>query len=103
MSDDERRHAHAAHRVHRRPSSPIAPICSTHVVPTYPPGAKRMLRDNGVWARTLKRDNVAPRHGRDRRDHAERASSWPTASEHEVDVIIYGTGFQASKFLTPMR
>ena len=23
--------------------------------------------------------------------------------EHEVDVIIYGTGFQASKFLTPMR
>jgi len=22
--------------------------------------------------------------------------------EHEVDVIIYGTGFQASKFLTPM-
>ena len=27
-------------------------------VPTYPPGAKRMIRDNGVWARTLKRDNV---------------------------------------------
>jgi len=23
--------------------------------------------------------------------------------EHEVDVIIYGTGFQASKFLTPMK
>ena len=21
-----------------------------HVVPTYPPGAKRLLRDNGVWA-----------------------------------------------------
>ncbi len=29
-----------------------------HVVPAYPPGAKRLLRDNGVWARTLKRDNV---------------------------------------------
>ena len=28
------------------------------VVPTYPPGSKRMLRDNGIWARTLKRDNV---------------------------------------------
>ena len=28
------------------------------VLPTYPPGAKRMLRDNGIWARTLKRDNV---------------------------------------------
>src|SRR3954453_3287379 len=28
------------------------------VVPHYRPGAKRMLRDNGIWARTLKRDNV---------------------------------------------
>ena len=28
------------------------------VVPVYPPGAKRMLRDNGVWAGALKRDNV---------------------------------------------
>ena len=24
-------------------------------------------------------------------------------TEHEVDVLIYGTGFQASKFLTPMK
>ena len=24
-------------------------------------------------------------------------------AEHEVDVIIYGTGFKASKFLTPMQ
>ena len=29
-----------------------------HVVPTYPPGAKRLLRDNGVWAGALTRDNV---------------------------------------------
>ena len=29
-----------------------------HVVPTYPVGAKRMLRDNGVWAGALKRENV---------------------------------------------
>jgi 4-hydroxyacetophenone monooxygenase len=72
------------------------------VVPTYPPGAKRMLRDNGVWARALKRDNVqlvtepisqlTPR-GIVTRD----------GEEHAVDVIIYGTGFQASRFLTPME
>ena len=28
------------------------------VVPDYPVGAKRVLRDNGVWAGALKRDNV---------------------------------------------
>ena len=40
------------------------------VVPDYPPGAKRMLRDNGVWAGTLKRDNV---------------TSSPTRSAHHPD------------------
>ena len=49
------------------------------VVPTYPPGAKRMLRDNGVWAGALTRDNVAARHRLDPRDHARRVSSPPTA------------------------
>src|SRR5262249_23564421 len=28
------------------------------VTPDYPPAAKRVIRDNGIWARTLKRDNV---------------------------------------------
>jgi len=71
------------------------------VTPSYPPGAKRMLRDNGVWAGTLKRDNV-------------RLVSTPIreitpagivdvgGEAHDVDVIVYGTGFHASKFLTPM-
>jgi 4-hydroxyacetophenone monooxygenase len=72
------------------------------VLPTYPPGAKRVIRDNGVWARTLKRDNVnlitepiseIRPGGVVTRD----------GSEHTVDVIIYGTGFHASKFLTPMK
>jgi len=72
------------------------------VVPNYPPGAKRLIRDNGVWARTLKRENVelvtTP---------IERITPTGVVTndgrEHEFDVIIYGTGFQASKFLTPMR
>ena len=72
------------------------------VVPVYPPGAKRMLRDNGVWARTLKRDNVrlitAPL-----REITPKGIVTDDGEEHEVDVIVYGTGFQASKFLTPMK
>jgi len=71
------------------------------VVPTYPPGAKRMLRDNGIWARTLKRDNVdlitTPL-----REITANGIVTDDGVEHAVDVIVYGTGFQASKFLTPM-
>ena len=62
-----------------------------------------MLLDNGVWAGDA--------------EARQRRSSSPTRSReitptgvvtadgvehHDVDVIIYGTGFQASKFLTPM-
>ena len=72
------------------------------VMPDYPPAAKRIVRDNGIWATTLKRDNV----------HLITepiAAIQPTGlrmadgTEHDVDVIIYGTGFQASRFLTPMK
>ncbi len=72
------------------------------VLPTYPPGAKRMLRDNGVWARALKRDNV--RLITDGiREITPHGVVTDDGQEHAVDVIIYGTGFQASKFLTPMK
>jgi 4-hydroxyacetophenone monooxygenase len=73
-----------------------------HVVPTYPPGAKRMLRDNGVWAGALKRENV-------RLVTETIAEITPKGlltadgEEHQIDVIVYGTGFTASKFLTPMQ
>ncbi len=73
-----------------------------HVIPTYPPGAKRMLRDNGVWARTLKQDNV-------RLVTEPITAITPTGimlanGDHlEVDVVIYGSGFEASQFLAPMK
>jgi 4-hydroxyacetophenone monooxygenase len=72
------------------------------VLPTYPPGAKRMLRDNGVWARALKRDNVELITDAIR-EITPQGVVTADGREHEVDVIIYGTGFQASKFLTPMK
>ena len=72
------------------------------VVPNYPPGAKRMVRDNGIWATTLKRSNVQLiTHGIGAID--ETGIRMADGSHHDVDVIIYGTGYQASNFLTPMR
>ena len=72
------------------------------VIPDYPPAAKRIIVDNGVWAAALHRDNV-------QLTTTEIAKIVPEGivtvdgELHAVDVIIYGTGFQASKFLTPMK
>ena len=72
------------------------------VIPTYPIGSKRMLRDNGVWPSTLQRDNV-----RLVTTPIERITPGGVVTEdgeqHDVDVLVYGTGFHASKFLTPVR
>jgi len=72
------------------------------VIPHYPPGGKRMLRDNGVYIPTLKRDDVHVIDTGIRRitpDGIELADG----RHVEVDVIIYGTGFQASNFLSTLR
>ena len=37
---------------------PDDPELGAKVVPDYPPAAKRIIRDNGIWAATLQRDNV---------------------------------------------
>lgn len=70
--------------------------------PTYPPGAKRMLRDNGVWSAALK----DPRTVLETQPIDSVTSSgirMQDGSEHELDAIIYATGFRASEFLMPMR
>lgn len=77
------------------------PDLEAAAVPSYPPGAKRMIRDNGVWAGALKRDNVdliTTGIARITKNGVETSDG----AEHAADVIIYGTGFQASSFLTPM-
>ena len=71
------------------------------VLPTYPPAAKRILLDNGAWPEALKRENV------------ELVTDGITeitpqgvvtmdGQLHEADVIVYATGFHASRFLSPM-
>jgi 4-hydroxyacetophenone monooxygenase len=71
------------------------------VLPTYPPGAKRLLRDNGVWPAMLKRDDVTL--VTDAISHVtETGVVTADGTEHQADVVVFGTGFQASAFLTPM-
>ena len=78
------------------------PDLQTAAVPSYPPGGKRSVRDNGVWLAALKRPNVET-------VTSGIAEITPTGLKTEdgksynVDVIIYGTGFTASQFLEPMR
>jgi 4-hydroxyacetophenone monooxygenase len=79
-----------------------APELVDAVVPSYPPIAKRVIRDDGAWAGALARDHVALVT-----DPIERITPRGVVTaggeEHEVDVIVFGTGFQASRFLTPMQ
>jgi 4-hydroxyacetophenone monooxygenase len=72
------------------------------MVPRFPPFAKRALRDDGRWAEALGRPHVdlvttpiaeITEGGVRTSDGVERAA----------DVMIYGTGFSASDFVTPMR
>ena len=71
-------------------------------IPPYPPGGKRMLIDSGNWLQALKRDNVQVVTDpiAEITPHGVKTKN---GLEYEVDVLIYGTGFQASRFLSPMK
>ncbi|HWI12265.1 MAG TPA: NAD(P)/FAD-dependent oxidoreductase, partial [Burkholderiaceae bacterium] len=71
------------------------------VVPPYPVMVKRMNQDNGSWFRALKQPHVDLQTGRIQRIDA--TGIWCDGVHHEVDAIVYCTGFQASKFLWPMQ
>ena len=67
-------------------------------IPEYPPGAKRMLRDNGVWARALLADTTTVvTSGVDRFTPTAIVDGEGIA--HEVDIVVYATGFRPSEFL----
>lgn len=71
------------------------------VVPRHAPYSKRMLLDDGTWARTLKLPHVQLV------DQAiasigPRGITTADGRQHELDVIIYGTGFAASNFLNSL-
>jgi 4-hydroxyacetophenone monooxygenase len=71
------------------------------VTPKFPFMGKRMLQDNGSWLRALQQPNVELIDaGVTRID----ATGIVGATRHyDVDVIIYATGFHATKFLFPIE
>lgn len=72
------------------------------LVPDYPVAGKRILIDNGNWIRALRRDNVelvtTPIA-----EINETGVRLQNGEQRDGDVLIYGTGFTASKFLWPMK
>lgn len=71
-------------------------------VPAYPPGGKRILFDNGNWIRALQRDNVDVVTD-PIAEITETGVVTKSGTRYDADVLIYGTGFQASRFLWPMK
>lgn len=78
------------------------PDLRDRVTPRYPPFAKRMAVDDGTYVAALQRPDVSLVT-----EPIDRITAHGVVTtdgvEHAADVIIYGTGFQASNFLTPMR
>lgn len=72
------------------------------VTPSYPPGGKRILFDNGNWIRSLRRPNVELVTDRIR-ELTETGVVTESGVRYDADVLVYGTGFKASRFLEPMK
>lgn len=82
--------------------APNRPDLVEKVIPTYPVGGKRSLLDNGVWMAALQRPNVElVTDGIS--EITETGVVTADGKARDFDVIIYGTGFYASKFLWPMK
>lgn len=72
------------------------------LTPYHAPCGKRLLVDDGTWYRCFLRDDVALVT-----DTIERITAAGVLTEdgveHEADVIVFATGFHASRFLWPME
>ena len=68
-----------------------------HLVPDFPPGMKRMLRDNG-WARMFRRDDVKLVPSR-ATAMDETAIYDQKGNRHEIDVAIFATGFKVARMV----
>ena len=76
------------------------PVLREKLTPDYPMGCKRILMSNDYYP-ALAQDHVEViNHGISSVDQSGLTDS--TGTHHDADVIIYGTGFKATDFLTPM-
>ncbi|MFL6675184.1 MAG: flavin-containing monooxygenase [Massilia sp.] len=77
------------------------PLLRGRLTPSYPIGCKRILLSSDYLA-AMARPNVSLLTEAIRRI-APGGIETVDGKLHEVDAIIYGTGFKASEFLSPMR
>ena len=80
---------------------PDNPLLREKVVPTYPPFVKRMLQDNGSWLHALQAENAQLITAAITRIEPHGILCGDTL--HEVDVIIYATGFDNHRWLYPIN
>ncbi|TAJ74286.1 MAG: NAD(P)/FAD-dependent oxidoreductase [Phenylobacterium sp.] len=80
----------------------VRPELLDKVTPKYPIGGKRAVLDNGVWLAALQRDNVELVTEKIARI-TPKGIVTADGVEHEYDVLIYSTGFQASNFLSYLK
>ncbi|SFM26590.1 flavin-containing monooxygenase [Marinobacter zhejiangensis] len=77
------------------------PIKRQKIIPDYPVGCKRLLLSND-WYDAINQDHLdVVTNGIERIE--EDAIITEDGTRHEVDIIIYGTGFKATDFLAPMN
>jgi len=71
------------------------------LIPDYPPGCKRILISNDYYTTLLRPDvDVELSHI----DHVEPGVVVTEDGErHELDVLIFGTGFKSTEFLAPLQ
>jgi cation diffusion facilitator CzcD-associated flavoprotein CzcO len=85
-----------AYRERELPDPELRELCTPH----YEIGCKRVLITSD-WYATLRRDNVELVGGGVERVTATGVVG-PDGVEREADTIIWGTGFEASRFVSPM-
>jgi 4-hydroxyacetophenone monooxygenase len=71
------------------------------VLPDYPATGKRTLQDDGTWLRTLRRDDVDLVRTPIREITADGVIT-EDGEIHDVDIIVYATGFRHTDVLWPM-
>jgi 4-hydroxyacetophenone monooxygenase len=72
------------------------------VLPDYPATGKRTLQDDGTWLRTLRRDNVDLVRTPIQQITGDGVVT-VDGDTHDVDIIIYATGFRHTDVLWPMQ
>ena len=72
------------------------------MTPHYPPGAKRLPRDSGRWARAMKDPKVAVETSPIARFTSDGIET-VGGDAHLLDLVVLATGFAADRFLADVR